>query len=178
MKINKTQGKIISLCVVVLGVILTIVITATGLWDRILYGEKDKAILPMRVLEKGYNDSKKADYITVDFNGLEYDVLLPEDVDVGVNDFVSVNVTFRKRKNTVVEMSYQPTEYYYLVTNKGYYAGHNKGVVLFTKVQDGAIRFSPEIVNGEMDILTGMSMLVLMNDVLNDYPEAEFVKEK
>ena len=90
---------------------------------------------------------------------------------------ILMTVEFLKASR-ILESIYQPTEYYYLVTDKGYYAGHNKGVALFTDDYNEAIRFPPEIVNGEMDIFTGESWLVTMNDVFDAHPEAEFVKEE
>jgi len=70
-------------------------------------------------------------------------------------------------------MSYIDTDFYYLKTKEGLYAGHNKGVALFTDDYNGAIKFSQDYVDG--NIITGRSNLIVISQIRELYPEASFV---
>lgn len=149
-----------------------------GLTDKIVYGDEVQVILPMQVIDKGYKVAKDSQFVSVEWNVLEYDILVPEGVDIGVNDYISVDVTMREKGNEIkiIEMAYVTTDYYYLVTSDGIYAGINKGVALFTDNYEGAIKFSQEFVDGKMDVFTGISNLLTIGQIKKLYPDASFIK--
>lgn len=128
-------------------------------WKFKVFGTISESVEPCRVISQYPAIQVKTDERVVKIELLyqEKTIAIPDDIYVGENDYINCKITTYSIGNSLInEVEYADTCHYYLLSDKGYFAGNNKGITLFTDDKKGAVKFTQLHVDEEFVPFTGL----------------------
>lgn len=170
---NTQRFEKIMQCLIIIGFFLMLCLPF--IYERLVYTSLQNIVAVVKVVDQQETETM------IEFMGHKDEIILPDAVVVRIGDYVSVDVSYRSRKNDnygveikIESITYHPSPQYVCRCDQKYISDTQGNIVLTDRLED-ATKFSEEYINDELDFVSGVGKLLFLHHIYTYYGDYEFI---